>query len=58
MHFCTGASIFLIYTLISLPFHILNVNPEVLNNISTNVPLNITFFCGLCRVCYFFLRLF
>jgi len=39
-----GGSIFLIYTLISLPFHILNVEPEVLNNISTNVPLNITFF--------------
>jgi thiol:disulfide interchange protein DsbD len=39
-----GGSIFLIYTLISLPFHILNVSPEVLNNISTNVPLNIVFF--------------
>ena len=39
-----GGSIFLIYTLISLPFHILNIEPEVLNNISTNVPLNITFF--------------
>ncbi|MGZ4017749.1 MAG: protein-disulfide reductase DsbD family protein [Flavisolibacter sp.] len=39
-----GASIFLIYTLISLPFHILNVSPEVLNNISTNVSLNIVFF--------------
>jgi len=39
-----GGSIFLIYSLISLPFHILNVEPEVLNNISTNVPLNITFF--------------
>jgi thiol:disulfide interchange protein len=39
-----GGSIFLIYTLISLPFHVLNVDPEVLNNISTNVPLNITFF--------------
>jgi cytochrome c biogenesis protein CcdA/thioredoxin-related protein len=39
-----GGSIFLIYTLISLPFHILNVDPEVLNNVSTNVPLNIVFF--------------
>jgi thiol:disulfide interchange protein DsbD len=39
-----GGSIFLIYTLISLPFHVLDVDPEVLNNISTNVPLNITFF--------------
>ena len=39
-----GGSIFLIYTLISLPFHILNVSPEVLNNISTNVSLNLVFF--------------
>ena len=39
-----GGSIFMIYTLISLPFHVLNISPEVLNNISTNVPLNITFF--------------
>jgi cytochrome c biogenesis protein CcdA/thioredoxin-related protein len=39
-----GGSIFLIYTLISLPFHVLDIDPEVLNNISTNVPLNITFF--------------
>lgn len=39
-----GASIFLIYTLISLPFHLFDINPEALNNISTNVPLNITFF--------------
>lgn len=39
-----GGSIFLIYTLISLPFHLFNMNPEVLNNVSTNVPLNIVFF--------------
>jgi thiol:disulfide interchange protein DsbD len=39
-----GGSIFLIYTIISLPFHVLDISPEVLNNISTNVPLNITFF--------------
>lgn len=39
-----GGSIFLIYTLISLPFHLFNMDPEVLNNVSTNVPLNITFF--------------
>ncbi|HEX2607892.1 MAG TPA: thioredoxin family protein [Flavisolibacter sp.] len=39
-----GTSIFLIYTLLSLPFHIFNVQPEVLNNISTNVPLNLAFF--------------
>lgn len=39
-----GGSIFLIYTLISLPFHLFDVSPEVLNNVSTNVPLNIIFF--------------
>jgi thiol:disulfide interchange protein DsbD len=39
-----GGSIFLIYTLISLPFHLFDVNPEVLNNVSTNVTLNIIFF--------------
>jgi thiol:disulfide interchange protein DsbD len=39
-----GGSIFVIYTLISLPFHLFNIAPESLNNISTNVPLNITFF--------------
>jgi cytochrome c biogenesis protein CcdA/thioredoxin-related protein len=39
-----GGSIFLIYALISLPFHLFNMNPEVLNNVSTNVTLNIVFF--------------
>lgn len=40
-----GLSIFLIYALLSLPFHLLSsVNPEVLNNISTNVWLNLAFF--------------
>jgi thiol:disulfide interchange protein DsbD len=39
-----GGSIFLIYTLISLPFHLFDVSPEVLNNVSTNVSLNIIFF--------------
>ncbi len=40
-----GVSIFLIYALLSLPFHLLSqVNPEVLNNISTNVWLNLAFF--------------
>lgn len=39
-----GASIFVIYALISLPFHLFDVSPEVLNNISTNVPLNLFFF--------------
>lgn len=40
-----GFFIFLIYALASLPFHLLgNVQPEIFNNISTNVWLNITFF--------------
>ncbi|MDB5195694.1 MAG: cytochrome biosis protein [Flaviaesturariibacter sp.] len=39
-----GFSIFIIYTALSLPFHLFNVRPEILNNISTNVPLNIAFF--------------
>lgn len=40
-----GSFIFLIYVLLSLPFHFLDsVNPEILNTISTNVTLNIIFF--------------
>lgn len=40
-----GFFIFLIYVLLSIPFHVVgNVNPEILNNISTNVWLNIVFF--------------
>ncbi|HZF65592.1 MAG TPA: cytochrome c biogenesis protein CcdA [Chitinophagaceae bacterium] len=40
-----GFSIFIIYVILSLPFHIVDqVNPEVLNNISTNVWLNLAFF--------------
>jgi cytochrome c biogenesis protein CcdA/thioredoxin-related protein len=40
-----GTFIFLIYILLSLPFHLLDkTNPEILNNISTNVYLNIAFF--------------
>ena len=40
-----GFFIFLIYILLSIPFHLLDqTNPEVLNNISTNVWLNILFF--------------
>lgn len=40
-----GVFIFLIYLLLSLPFHLLDsVAPEILNNISTNVTLNIIFF--------------
>ena len=40
-----GLFIFLIYVLLSIPFHLLDsVDPEILNNISTNVTLNIIFF--------------
>ena len=43
--FLYGLFIFGIYVLLSLPFHLLNsVNPEILNNISTNTVLNIIFF--------------
>ena len=40
-----GFFIVLIYVLLSLPFHFLDsLNPEILNTISTNVPLNLIFF--------------
>ncbi|MDX1464014.1 MAG: protein-disulfide reductase DsbD family protein, partial [Marinirhabdus sp.] len=40
-----GLFIFLIYVLLSIPFHLLDsLDPEILNNISTNVTLNIIFF--------------
>src|SRR5689334_8597217 len=39
-----GLSIFLIYVLLSLPFHIFHASPQVLNNFSTNVALNLFFF--------------
>ncbi len=40
-----GVFIFVIYLLLSLPFHLLDsVDPEILNNISTNVTLNVIFF--------------
>lgn len=43
--FTYGFFIFLIYILLSLPFHFIdNLNPEILNNISTNVYLNVFFF--------------
>jgi len=43
--FLYGSFILLIYILLSLPFHFLDsVNPELLNNISTNVYLNVIFF--------------
>ena len=39
-----GFFIFLIYVLLSLPFYLFDANPEILNNISTNVWLNLFFF--------------
>lgn len=40
-----GGFIFLIYILLSMPFHFLDqINENILNDISTNVPLNIVFF--------------
>src|SRR5690606_31180758 len=40
-----GGSILAIYLLFSIPFHFLDsINPDILNNISTNVGLNIFFF--------------
>jgi thiol:disulfide interchange protein DsbD len=40
-----GFFIFLIYFLLSLPFHVIDsLDPEILNNVSTNVTLNIIFF--------------
>ncbi|MCS3796232.1 protein-disulfide reductase DsbD family protein [Niastella sp. OAS944] len=40
-----GLFIFLIYILLSTPFHLVDgVQPEILNNISTNIWLNIVFF--------------
>lgn len=40
-----GFFIFAIYLILSLPFHFLDsINPDILNEISTNVVLNITFF--------------
>jgi len=43
--FMYGFFIFLIYLLLSLPFHLLDsINPNILNDISTNVWLNVGFF--------------
>jgi thiol:disulfide interchange protein DsbD len=41
-----GFFIFLIYVLITIPFHVASntISPEIFNNISTNVTLNIIFF--------------
>ena len=43
--FLYGFFIFAIYLLLSLPFHLLDsINPNILNDISTNVWLNVSFF--------------
>jgi thiol:disulfide interchange protein DsbD len=43
--FLYGFFIFFIYVLLSAPFHFISsLNPEILNNISTNVYLNVFFF--------------
>ena len=43
--FAYGGFIFLIYALLSTPFHLMDsVNPDILNDISTNVWLNLSFF--------------
>lgn len=40
-----GFFIFAIYLILSIPFHLMdNINPEILNEISTNVYLNVFFF--------------
>ena len=40
-----GLFIFLIYVLLSIPFHVIDgINEEILNNISTNTYLNVLFF--------------
>lgn len=40
-----GFFIFLVYFLLSIPFHVLDsLDPEILNNVSTNATLNLLFF--------------
>lgn len=40
-----GFFIFAVYALLSIPFHLMdNINPDILNEISTNVWLNVAFF--------------
>ena len=40
-----GFFIFAVYILLSVPFHLLDsVNPDILNEISTNIWLNVIFF--------------
>jgi len=43
--FLYGLFIFLVYIILSIPFHLMDsINPDILNEISTNVWLNIFFF--------------
>ncbi len=43
--FMYGAFILLVYLLLSIPFHLMDsLNPDILNEISTNIYLNIAFF--------------
>ncbi len=43
--FLYGFFIFLVYFILSIPFHLLDtINPDILNDISTNVWLNVIFF--------------
>jgi thiol:disulfide interchange protein DsbD len=43
--FAYGFFIFAVYLILSLPFHLLDsVNPDILNEVSTNIWLNIAFF--------------
>ncbi|MEO9532827.1 MAG: cytochrome c biogenesis protein CcdA [Crocinitomicaceae bacterium] len=54
-----GLFIFLIYVLLSLPFHLLdNLDPSILNGIGTNGPLNIFFFLMLAVFAMSFLGAF
>jgi thiol:disulfide interchange protein len=54
-----GVFIFLIYVLLSLPFHLLdNLDPSILNGIGTNGPLNIFFFLMLAVFAMSFLGAF
>ncbi len=39
-----GLFIFLIYVLITVPFHVADIRPEIFNNISTNPWINLVFF--------------
>lgn len=54
-----GVFIFLIYVLLSLPFHLLdNLDPSILNGIGTNGPLNLFFFLMLAVFAMSFLGAF